>query len=187
MIPQIQIYQQSAKIAFDADLGTWDMKQPRATVEQRTTPPRLEIHSPSGELSIDQSKARDALGIGGHLEATHRIYSQMRQIAMEGIARRVQEGSRLAAIHIDANPFAEIARTNAFRRSELQYTGPASYDNVELEYRAHPPEIQFIEGRVDRDVQVNHPILHYTRGKLDIYMQQYAKVTIIPPELDWWG
>lgn len=63
-MPQIQIHQEYARLGIDADLGTLDIKQPRATFEITTERPKLEVHSEQGVLYIDSSKAWDALGHG---------------------------------------------------------------------------------------------------------------------------
>ncbi|GIP40986.1 hypothetical protein J31TS4_42660 [Paenibacillus sp. J31TS4] len=182
--PQIQIRQQYAQIGIDADPGTWEMKQPQAALEIQTEPLRLEITSPPGELTIDQSRARAALGLEGNLEWSQKIYSQSKEIALQGVARRAQEGNRMAAIHKGGNVIAEIARESRFRESPMDVREPASFDNVDIEYVAHKPDIVVIPGQVQIEVQPHRPELSYNRGKLDIYMRQYNSVQIIPPQLD---
>lgn len=183
-IPQIQIRQQPALIGIDADLGTQDIKQPQATYEMQIDPPKLEMHQPQGDLQIDQSRAWDALGMGPIFESMSRIYTQSKDIALQGIARIVENGNRMAAINLPGNAFAEIAKQLTFEHPEFDYYGEASYDNVDITYTAHKAEINVIEGKVNVNAQVNPPEISYNRGKLDIYMQQYAKVEITPPQID---
>lgn len=183
--PTIQIQQQYAKIGIDADLGRYEMRQPRAELNIRTTLPSLHIESPSGELRIDQSKAWDALALGGNLQTMSRLYGQGRQAILEGIARRADEGRVLANIHQGSNAVAEIAADAAFRqRPPLPVAGEASVDNVDFSYTAHKPNITVNEGSLDIEVIPNRPEITYYRGKLDIYMLQYGKVTITPPQID---
>lgn len=183
-IPTVQIRQYPAKLAIDADLGTQSIRQPRATLEIRTDPPKVEMKQPRGELTIDQSKAWDALGVGPVLEAFHRIASQARNVAMQGIARIVENGNRLAQIHLDTNPIADIAEQLQFERFEFDYYGSASYDNVDISYTAHKPEITPIEGKVNLYTHPNKPEIEYMRGKLDIYLSQYPRVEMTPPRID---
>ncbi|WP_220094341.1 DUF6470 family protein [Paenibacillus sp. YN15] len=183
-IPMISIRQEPALLGIDADLGRYDMKQPRPTLELKTTRPQISIHSPNGELQIDQSAAWDGLAIGGHLQTMNRIYSEAANVALQGVAKAVERGNRLAAIHTRANAIADIGQEEAYKFHEFNYPGPASYDNVELQYTAHKPDIQVQEGRLDVEARVNRPEVSYIRGKLDIYMQQYGKVEIIPPQID---
>ncbi len=183
-IPSLQIRQQYARLGIDADLGRYDMKQPRATFEMNTTPPKLEIQSPRGQLEIDQSRAWDALGVGGTLLMMNRIYSEASNVALQGVARIAQKGDRLAAIHQGTDAIANIGEEEAFRFHEFQYMGEAAYDNVEIRYKARKPDIRVFEGDVKLQVVPNRPEIAYQRGKLDIYMQQHAKVTITPPQID---
>ncbi|MGG1552425.1 MULTISPECIES: DUF6470 family protein [Paenibacillus] len=183
-IPQIQISQQPALIGIDADLGTQDIKQPRPTYEMQVERPKQDIRQPRGDLDIDQSKAWDALGQGPILQAMSRIYSQCHEIAMQGIARRVEDGNRMWAIHLGGNPIAEIAKELSISRPQFDYYGEASYDNVDITYTANKAEINVVDGKVNVNARVNPPEIEYNRGKLDIYMRQYPKVEITPPQID---
>lgn len=183
-IPQIQISQQPALIGIDADLGTQDIRQPRATYEMQVDRPKQDIRQPRGELEIDQSRAWDALGQGPILTALSRIYSQCHEIAMQGIARRVEDGNRMAAIQNGGNAIAEIAKDLSISRPQFDYYGEAGYDNVDITYTAHKAEINVTDGKVNVNAQVNKPEIDYNRGKLDIYMRQYPKVDISVPQID---
>jgi len=184
MIPRIQIRQQFAKLGIDADIGRQELRQPPATLTMRTTPRKVTIIYRSPDLVIDQSRAWDALGLGGILEAMTRIRAQAKRVALDGIARIAEKGDRLAAIHLPTNAIADIAQEEAHRFYEFDYFGPASMDNVDIRFTTYKPEIHFSGGDVNIDVRVNRPVHNYYRGKLDIYMQQYAKVEIIPPQID---
>lgn len=183
-IPSLQIRQQRALIGIDADLGHFTMRQPRATFEMRTQQPRVEIEQPSGEMRIDQSEAWNALGRGGTLRMMNQIYSEARNVALQGIARIAQRGDRLAAIHTKANAIADIGSEEAFRFHEFNFVGEARYDNVDVRYTPRRPIIQVVEGTVDLTTHPNQPEIQYNRGKLDIYMRQYARVEITPPQID---
>ncbi|NEW08852.1 hypothetical protein GK047_22915 [Paenibacillus sp. SYP-B3998] len=184
--PQIQISQQYGKIGIDADLGRQEIQQPRATQELITTPSVMEIDSNPGHLFIDNSKWHDALGHGPFLEVMNRIYSQSRSIALQGIAKIVEDGNRLAAIHTGENVVAALAKesTEDIDFSEYMYMGDASVDNIDIRYEAGELTIQFQPARVEHNVTINRPQIDYHRGKLDIYMLQYPKVEIIPPQID---
>ncbi|GAA3412801.1 DUF6470 family protein [Paenibacillus hodogayensis] len=184
-IPQIQIRQQYARIGIDADLGQYTMKQPRPTFELEQPKAKLTIRQPRGEMDIDQTKAWDALARTNILEVMNRIYSQAKDIALQGIAKIVEDGNRMAAIHkSSADAFAELAGDVRVSFPEMQYAGEASYDNVDVFYTARKPEIEAEPGQVRLNSHPNWPEVEYNRGKLDIYMQQYGKVDIIPPEVD---
>jgi len=183
-IPTIQIQQQWARIGIDADLGQLEQHQPEATLDFRSTLPRVDAESPKGELRIDQSKAWDALGRGGTLTTLNRIYSEAWRMGQEGIARIVERGNRMAAIHRPGNVLADLAQEGFQAFYDFEFRGPAAFDNVELEYTAHPVKFAPVEGELQGSIQKNEPYIRYHRGKLDIYMQQYPRVDIIPPQID---
>ncbi|WP_235885914.1 DUF6470 family protein [Paenibacillus cymbidii] len=182
--PQIEIRQTPAKLGIDADLGEYSIRQPKATYEMKRIPSQLEIHSQQADMKIDQMRAWDALGLGNVLESMHRIYAQARTVALQGIERIVQDGNRMAAIHTGENAIAEIAKRWGQSRQEFDYYGPASIDNVDVEFHARKPNIVVTDGRIEVNARPNRPEIDYTRGKLDIYVLQYGKVDIMPPQID---
>ncbi|MBD0384181.1 DUF6470 family protein [Paenibacillus sedimenti] len=182
--PQIEIRQQYAKLGIDADHAKIEQEQPKATFEMRRTAPKLEMSQPLGELNIDQSKAWDAYGRGGILTTMNRIYSEAENVALQGIARIVERGNRLADITSKRNAIVENAMELVFTFPELRYEGPASYDNVDITYTARKPEIHVTDGHIDLTTHPNPPELRFQRGKLEMYMMQHANVEIIPPVID---
>lgn len=184
--PQIQISQQYGRIGIDADPGQLEIQQPKATQTLTTTPSQLEIHSGPGQLMIDNSRWHDALGYGPALEVSSRIYSECHNIAMQGIAKIVEDGNRMAAIQTGENVFASLAKEAAQDNdfNELTYVGDASYDNIDIRYEPGPFNIHFEPAKVEHRVNVNKPVIDYRPGKLDIYMLQYPKLEITPPQVD---
>lgn len=183
-IPKIQIHQQYAKLGMDADKASMEQRQPAATMDLSTTKPQLQMKSPSGELKIDQSRAWDALGCGGILEAMNRIYDQADSLFLQSLQRMVERGNRLAEIHTGVNAIAENASELFLTYPQFNYYGPASPDNVDIHYTARKPQIEVERGQVNLDVQMNRPELIFQRGKLDIYMLQHGKVEFTPPQID---
>jgi hypothetical protein len=183
LIPQIHFSQQPARLGIDADLGKQDIKQPRAEYEMTTERPKVELHSPAGELFIDSSKAWDAMGLGGNLESMLRIYTNAKQIAIDGVTRRVLEGNRMAAIHTHENAIKEIAK-NPPQGNGFDTLGEASYLNVREQYIAHPVEVNYIQGKVNITTHPNAPQIEYNRGKLDIYMAKWPSIEFTPPQID---
>jgi hypothetical protein len=183
-IPQLQYRQEHASFRIDADLGQYDIKQPRPTQEIEQVPAKLDIKQPKGEMDIDQSKAWDALGRANNLEVMLRIYSQAKDIALQGIGRRVDEGNRMAQIANPANPFVEFARNIRVSFPEMKFEGEASYDNVDIHYQMGEPDIQVQEGGAEITARVNPPEIQYQRGKFDFQMLSYAKIEFTPPQID---
>lgn len=179
--PHIQIEQQFARISFKAEHGTLEQEQPKAEMDFKTTLPKVEIEQPRGELRIDQSRAWAAYGQGNHLEMMHKVYDQALQIGFETIGKIAERGDRLAAIHTGED--AIVANTTDYSRRFAHHNmlGPASVDNVDIEYVAHAPRFNPIEGKADTRITKSEPINRYTKGQFHFSMLQYAKVVITPP------
>ena len=180
----VQIRQTPALIGIDADPGQYSIRQPKAELQMNTKSAELEIRQYQPELSVDQSKAFSAYHGGVFLEMNSRIYSGIQQLFLQGIAERVQKGDRMAAIQNSGNTIANICGMDWNRRSFPETRGPASMDNVDIHFETRAPDISFRSAESQLNVIVNRPEIEYTRGKLDIYMQQYASIQFIPPEID---
>ncbi|WP_141506477.1 DUF6470 family protein [Paenibacillus luteus] len=183
-IPSIQMHLQHAVLSIDADIGKQQIEQPRPTVDIEQAKSQLQMSTTRGRLDINQDRVWDALGLGNNLETMSKIYSMASDIALQGIARIVQKGDQMASIHLGGNPIAEMAREWQRTFPEFDFRGPASFDNIDMNYTPAELSIETSPGKVNINVQVNKPILEYERGKLDIYMSQYPKVEITPPQID---
>jgi hypothetical protein len=183
-MPIVQLRQQYAKIGIDADIGKQDIRQPRPDFQITTKTAKLETTYLRGEQRIDQSASWDALGIGSTFAFSRRIADESKNLALQGIGKRVDIGNRLAAIHLGGNPIADMARESFFEDFKINYEGPFSTSSVDIEYTPHKPEANFEPGSVDVESKPNAPQINYTRGKLDIYMLQMNSIQMIPPEID---
>ncbi len=184
MQPILQIRQTPALIGIDADLGTFSITQPKAEVNITTTPGELTLQSTRPELTIDQTRARAAYNGGSVLDMNKRIYSGIQQLYLQAIARRVEQGTRMAEFFKPGNTIAEVYGMDTEPNSFPEPCGPASYDNVDIHFETRAPQINYQAAHVDIQVERHDPTIEYTRGKLNIYMQQYASVQYIPPELN---
>lgn len=183
-IPSIQIHIQHIKIGMETVPHRFTFDQPRGIQEIRQPRPEQSIEQPRGDLRIDQSKAMDALGYTHYLTLTDRIVSEARRIFLEGIARTAEQGDRLAAIHQGGNPIADIAWEEYNHEAPMNLLGEARYDNVDIHYTARPPEIGVTLRPPEHDYTPVRPHYEFTRGQLNIYVEQYPSVMIIPPQID---
>lgn len=183
-IGQIQIRTEPAKLQYDVGPGRYDIRQPRPTVDMRQPRADLRLEQPLGMMTVDSSRAWDALGVGGNLEMMNRIYSQLPDIARQGVAKIVERGNRLAEIHNPADPVPELAQDWHVSFPEFDTSGEASYDNVDIHYEPARPVIEASANAVEINVQVNPPIVQYERGPTNFEMAQYGKVEITPPSID---
>lgn len=183
-LPSIQIEQQSAKIGIQTTFGSQSIRQPKATMNINTTKPHMDISSSSGTMKINQSRAWDALGRGDILPSLSRIYTQSLQIGIEGIGRIASKGDQLAQIPAGKNSIANIAKNEVTRDLSLQYTAPASVNNVDVQYRKNPSQIEAVLGEVDYYSRKNPPEMQHRPSQVAYHMIQKASLRIIPPQID---
>lgn len=183
-MPVIQIRQTYAKLGIDADLGKQEIKQPRPDFQISTKPAKLDTTYRHGELVINQSAAWEALGKGSVFQFTERVASESKQLALQGIGKRVDAGNQLAAIHKGGNPISDMAFQSVFEDFKVGYEGPFGTHNFDIQYTPNKPEVQYEPGSIDVQAKVNPPEISYTPGKLDIYLLQKNSIEITPPKLD---
>ncbi|MEK4519801.1 DUF6470 family protein [Paenibacillus sp. FSL P2-0136] len=180
----VQIRQTPGLIGIDSDMGEFSIIQHQAELNITSERGQWDIQQFKPEMSVDQSKALAAYNGGSLIEVNRRIYSGIEQIYLQGIARRVEQGNRMAEFFKPGNSIAELygGDWNSFSFPEIR--GPASYDNVDIHFETRSPRIEFLRGAIKIDVVVRRPDIEYKRGKLDIYMRQYTSIQFIPPEVN---
>ncbi|WP_211296364.1 DUF6470 family protein [Paenibacillus donghaensis] len=180
----VQIRQTPAVMGIDADPGTFSISQPKAEVQVTTTPGELTVQSTRPELTVDQSRAFAAYHGGNMLDMNKRIYSGIQQLYLQGLARKVEQGNRIAEFFKPGNTIAEVYGTDTEPNSFPEMRGPASMDNVDIHVETKAPQINFQAAEVDIEIIRHDPEIEFTRGKLEIYMQQYGSLQFTPPEID---
>lgn len=145
---------------------------------------QLDIKTYRPELNIDQSKAQAAYTGGPLPEMLDRRYSSIQQIFLQGIAKRVEDGNRLAEFFKPGNTIGNIVGSRWNDNPFAEFRGPASSKNVDIRFDIRSPEATYRPASVDIEFQVHKPEIEYRRGSVEIYMKQYASVQFIPPELD---
>jgi hypothetical protein len=183
-IPQLQYRMEHASFSIDSDFADLQIKQPRPTMEIEQVPAEMDIKQPKGTMEIDQSKAWDALGKANNLEVMLRIYSSARDVWLQGIAKRVEDGNRMWAIHEGGNPIADMGQDFRVSFPEMDFAGEPSYDNVDIHYERANPDIQVQKGGAKITSRVNPPEIDSQRGKFDFQMLSYAKIEFTPPQID---
>lgn len=182
--PLLQIRQTPAKLSIDADPAQLSIRQPKAELTIQTTPGRLQVESYRPQLTVDQSKAWAAYHGGNMLEMNKRIYSGIQQLFMQNLAAKVERGNQVAEFWKPGNTIAHVYGSDTKPHSFPETRGPASYDNVDVNVQTQAPSVTFQPAQVSVDVRRNNPEIEFTRGKLDIYVQQHASLQFIPPELN---
>jgi hypothetical protein len=177
-IPQLQITQTFGQISIRQDHGGVDIQQPRAKMDIYIDKPVVEIERAKGRLEIDQSKALAAYGMMSPIEMTSRIYSEVRNIALQAIAKKAQDGDRMAAIHQSTDVIAQLAAEKSIEFSEMQYFGEASYDNVDISYTPEQLSFHPINGAVNIQVEPQKPVIERVPAKVTIGMEHYPSIQI---------
>lgn len=183
-LPVVQIRTTPSILNMDADPGQYSIRQPKAEVQLHTKPAKLTVQSHPIELNVDQSRAFSAYNGGNMIDMNARIYSGIQQKFLQNIASRVEQGNQLAAIHKPGNTIANIMGTDWKPQPFPETRTPASFDNVDIRINTRPPDISYDPAVSEMNVIVNKPEIEYQRGKLDIYVKQYASVQYTPPAID---
>ncbi|MDQ0659999.1 DUF6470 family protein [Paenibacillus sp. W2I17] len=183
-LPVVQIHTTPTLLHIDADIGQYSIRQPKAEVQLHTKPSKLTVQSHAIELNVDQSKAFSAYHGGNMIDMNARIYSGIQQLFMQNMAERVQQGNELAAIHKPGNTIANIIGTNWKSKPFPETRTPASMDNVDIRIETRAPSVRFEAAVSEMNVIVNKPEIEYQRGKLDIYVKQYASIQFTPTAID---
>lgn len=183
--PELQIRQTYAKVGIDADLGQYRMYTPEPQLQITKSSSQLDIQRQPSQLRIDSSRAWAALGVGDHMEWSNNIYSQMKNVVLQGILRRIEDGNRmLSSMAEKKDPIPDLAEKNSKLENSVEYTTSAGFDQVAIDYRPAQISIQYEPERMKMDWLVSRPEIEYQRGKLDIYLLQKPSITITPPALD---
>jgi hypothetical protein len=182
--PIVQLRSQPLILGMDSRRAKVEIEQPRADFKMEIKEPGINMESPRGDLQIDQSRAWDALAVGGHLETMNSIFAVVKNIVLQTIGRIASEGDQMAAIHTKRNAIADIAANRKLDRFELAFAGHAGPDNVDIRYTARAVEFEPIRGEVQLQAQPNLPRYNYVPGDLGIHVKQYNKLEMIPPQID---
>lgn len=175
---RLSISQVYGQIGIDTHNASQSMESPRGDLSIEQPQAAMSIEQPSGELTVDSTEAWNALGEGPHLQFMSNIYSQSSSIALQGIARRVEEGNRMAQITNGSNAFAEIAFNNLHDSNPIEYTTGASNLNVKLNYDAKPAIIDIEPQEANIQYTPKKPDIQYNPGSVEIYMKQMNSIDI---------
>ncbi len=183
-MPQIEINQTFAELGINRELSKLEIKQPKADINTTQELPKLDVNITSSKLEIDQSAAFKALGLVPTIELTNIISDNYLNTGLNAIKKIAEKGKHFQQIHIYNDPIVEHAKHDTVDYSAYDYVGRASCDNVDINFNLGSLSINWSGGNVNTDVQVNKPELEYSRGYVNIYLQQKNSIEIIPPKID---
>lgn len=178
-IPLIRLQQTYAAIGISRTPPQQEISQPRAELNLEQQTAELTIDRTPSKLEIDQSKARSEVGLKGVLEMTSEAADRGRQYALEGIARRAGEGTRLAGIDKGGDPIVEMAREKASPGpAEFNIGFIPSYGSVKINFTPAQLDIHWKLGGVSINPELKKPIHEYTPGKTEVYLRQKQSLSI---------
>ena len=96
---------------------------------------------------------------------------EAKQAALEGIARRVDEGNMMANIKNSANAIAEIALNNSFTQHVFDVVSMPKSRPL-IDFIGGTVDITIHEGYVDVKSKPNMPIVDVQAGDIEIFLRQ---------------
>ncbi|MCZ0702116.1 hypothetical protein J2T56_001550 [Natronobacillus azotifigens] len=178
-LPQIRMESQPALISIQTQNATQTIQQPKADQEILQPKAEITIRTTPSRLTIDQSKAWHDMGLRTakqlHEDATRQGYQKV----MQGISRRVREGTEQMKIENGGDPLLRQAVNNA-NRPEKQFNigwvpSPFAVDidyqpsDVHIDVRANAPII---------NNRPNKPVIQYQPGYAETGIRQEADLHI---------
>lgn len=185
MIPRIQIQTVKGQIGIRSHWGQVEVQTRYADLYTKQKPADMEVYTPPATMEIDLRKSNNAISGGKLMDFTRRIYSQMPGIALKNMARIVERGNRMAAIHLPGNAIAELAKASLTESPPRpRIFGPASWDNVDIHIDRREVQVDIQPNYTELTVITHDPKINFHRGSVEIYLKQRPSIKIIPPELD---
>ena len=178
-IPQLQFQTTPGVLDLRITKPTQEIEQPRAVINQQQPAAILEMSTTRPQLSLDTTEARADLDLKSVFRRSDEHAQLGKQGALEGMARRAQEGQELLRIENRGNALAELAKRNGTPPpAELSIRFVGDRSKVQMSIQPGTLNINATPQKPIVDVQVNKPIHHYTQGKVTGEMEQYPSLQI---------
>lgn len=178
-IPQIRLSQTYAKIGLDIQKPKQSIQQPQAVMEIHQEPTKLEIRRSNWKLIIDQTQAWHEMNLKDPFTLTRDWAGDGYRQLLEGIAQRVAEGNRLAAIEYGGNPIADIAKQkNTPGPANFNIAFIPSYGSVKINFTPAELHINWRQGGTSIHTEARKPIHDYTPGKVEVYLKQKESLRV---------
>lgn len=178
-IPQLQIQTTRGVLGLQITKPTQEIEQPRPALTQQQPAAILEISTTDPQLSVDTTEARAEIDMKSVFRRSEEHAQLGKQGAMEGIARRAQEGQQLVQIENGGNPIPDIAKQNATPPPApigIRFIG--NHSTIQVSIQPGTTNIKVTPQKAVSDVQTNKPIHQYTPGKVTGEMVQYPSIQI---------
>ena len=178
-IPKLQIQSTKAQIGLIIQKPVQEIDQANANLDLQQPKAEMSIQTTDSKLTIDARAARESADYKSSLSRTREIAKKSIQDALEGTARRAQEGDELMQIENDGNPLANQAKRRGPQPySSLNIKFIPQANSVNINYQPSTVDIQVEPQKVINNTTTNKPIHNYTPGKVKVEMMQDPSVKI---------
>ncbi|WP_069650367.1 DUF6470 family protein [Caloranaerobacter ferrireducens] len=173
----LQITTTKPIIQINTTNGQMNIRQPKGEQNIETTMPRVKIESEKPRVIIDQYQCFAESGLKNYLDLEKQAAMLGYQRVLEGIARIVEDGNRMAQIENGMPPaIPELAEKNAWEEFDYNIDIiPKSRPKIDVEGSLN---IDWELGKVNIDYKTNRPIINFQRGKVEIYLKQKPSIEI---------
>lgn len=185
-LPQIRLQSQQALISHETINAKQNIQQPKAELDIQQPPAQMTIYRTPSKLTIDQTAAREAVNIKSIRKQMKEYADNGHQEALQGIARRAQQGNQLMKIENGGNVLALQAKQNG-ERSEKQFNIgfiPPLF-SVKLHYEPTKIDIDWQVNKVINNTKTNKPIFDYEAGKVEVGLRQKESLDITFVNVDY--
>lgn len=167
---QLQMRSQMALIGLEISKPFLHLRITKPQINLEIKEPELHIRSLHPVLHIDQTQCFADAG-KRTLSAFTAYYADRGWAdALEGIARRAQEGDLLAQIHkgytIEDMAAQDLGKVDEFNVTAIPKQPPRIWVDT------YPVEYEFIRGYVENRAQMGSVEGELQRGKVDVYLRQ---------------
>lgn len=178
-IPKLQIQTTNAQIGLNIHKPVQKIEQPKAHLDLQQPKAKLTIETAKPQLSIDTFEARESLELKNSRSRTAEFAQKGVQDALDGVARRTQEGNELMRIENGGNPIAEHAkRWGRQPYSSLNIKFIPQAGSVKIDYQPSKVDIDVEPQKVINNSKMNKPIHQYTPGSVNVEMLQKPAINI---------
>lgn len=178
-IPQIRIQTTPALIELSTKKGDMSIEQPLGDLQIEQPQALMNITRIPGKLTIDQTQARADVDLKSVKLRSEEAARFGKQDLIEGIARRIQDGTELMQIENGFHAISSISKRNSEgEKKEFNIGWIPSIGSVKISYEAGKVDVEATPNKPNIEYQVNKPIINYKPSELTINLKQHASLKI---------
>jgi len=173
----IKISTQTAQIGINTHNAKLDISQPKGELSIKQIPPKVKIKQEHAKVIIDQYQCFAEAGLKNNTDLSKDILEFAKKRTVEAIQRICSDGDRMAMIEKSMpEAISELSKKNSIEEKEFGFTMiPKSRPKIDFKGGI---SIDWELGGAEIDYKVSKPKVDYTPGKVEIYMEKWANITI---------